>query len=232
MRIGIMQPYFMPYIGYWQMINAVDYYVIYDDVNFIKGGWINRNRILMNNEAKLFSIQMDGASPNKLINEIGVSSNGIWKKKMIKSIENCYSKAPYFENVFPIIKDIINNHEENMAKYLEYSIKKICEYLNIETKIVFSSNIQKNNSLKAQEKVIDICKILKATEYYNAIGGIDLYSKEEFEKNDINLKFMKSEDIIYEQYNNEFIASLSIIDVMMFNSIEEIKCFLEKFILV
>lgn len=230
MKLGIMQPYFLPYIGYWQLLNAVDTYVIYDDVNFIKGGWINRNNILMNGEAKMFNIQMQGASSNKLINEIGISRNNIWKKKLLKTIENCYRNAPYFEKVYPIIQSIINYSDENLARYIENSIRSICEYLCINTKIIISSEIKKNNSLKAEEKVIDICKILNADEYYNAIGGRELYSYENFENNSINLKFLKTNNnITYNQFTNKFIPNLSILDVMMFNSVSDIKRFLRHY---
>lgn len=222
MKIGIMQPYLFPYIGYWQLVNKVDKYVIYDDVNFIKGGWINRNRILMNNDAKIFSIQMKGASPNKLINEVEVSDNMLWKKKLIKMIENCYIKSPYFNNIFPIICDIINYNEANLAKYIENSIRVICNYLDIDTEIILSSSLSKNNELKAQDKVIDICKSLNAKEYYNAIGGQKLYSYKVFKENNIDLKFLVTEDIKYSQYNNNFVENLSIIDVLMFNSKEQV----------
>ena len=100
MKIGIMQPYFFPYIGYWQLLNAVDKYVIYEDVNYIKGGWINRNRILINGEAKYFNVQLKDASPNKKINEIHVSNDAITKRKMLNTLEMNYKKAPYFNEVF------------------------------------------------------------------------------------------------------------------------------------
>lgn len=229
MKLGIMQPYFFPYIGYWQLINAVDKYVIYDDVNFIKGGWINRNRILMNGEAKMINIQMQGASPNKLINEIEVSGNQIHNRKLLKSIESCYKKAPYYLIVFPIIEDIITHKEKNLAKYLQYSIEKVCEYLDIKTDIVISSTIDKNNELKGEEKVIEICKLLGATEYYNAIGGVELYSYEDFLSKDLKLRFLKTDKIKYEQFDNEFVSNLSIIDLLMFNSKENVKSMLNKF---
>ena len=229
MKVGIMQPHFLPYIGYWQLLNAVDKYVIYDDVNFIKGGWINRNRMLVNGEPKLFNIQMQGASPNKLINEIEVSNNKVWKKKLLKTIENSYRKAPFYTDVFPIIEEIINYDECNLAKYLANSIKKVCNYLNIETELIVSSTLYKDNSLKAQEKVIAICKELKATEYYNAIGGQELYSYENFGADGIKLSFLKTNEIIYKQFDNSFISNLSILDILMFNSIEEIKSFLENY---
>ncbi|HAT4284828.1 TPA: WbqC family protein [Clostridium perfringens] len=232
MKVGIMQPYFLPYIGYWQLLNVVDKYVIYDDVNFIKGGWINRNRMLVNGEPKLFNIQMQGASPNKLINEIEVSNNTVWKKKLLKTIENSYRKAPFYTDVFPIIEEIINYDECNLAKYLANSIKKVCNYLNIETELIVSSTLYKDNSLKAQEKVIEICKELKATEYYNAIGGQELYSYEDFKDVDIKLSFLKSNEIKYKQLKDEFVANLSILDVLMFNSINDVRNFLNQYELI
>lgn len=229
MKLGIMQPYLLPYIGYWQLLNAVDKYVIYDDVNYIKSGWINRNKILINKEAKYFTIKLNGASPNKLINEVEISDDKIYKKKMLKTVEENYKKAPFFNIVFPIIEEIIGNDEKNLAKYLKYSLEKICNYLEIKTELLLSSELEKNNSLKGKDKVIDICKKLKATEYYNAIGGQELYSFEEFKDNGIELKFLKTEEILYEQFNNEFIPNLSILDVMMFNSKEKIKEFLSDY---
>lgn len=232
MRLGIMQPYFLPYIGYWQLLNAVDKYVIYDDVNYIKGGWINRNRILINKEIKYFTVKLNGASPNKLINEIEVSNDKIYKKKMLKTIEESYKKAPFFNIVFPIIKEIMENEEDNLAKYLKYSIEKICNYLEIKMELLLSSELEKDNSLRGKDKVISICKKMGATEYYNAIGGQELYSFEEFKNNGIELKFLKTEEIIYKQFTNEFIPNLSILDVMMFNSKEKVKEFLENYTLV
>lgn len=229
MKLGIMQPYFLPYIGYWQLLNAVDQYVIYDDVNFIKGGWINRNNILINNEAKLFNIQMQGASSNKLINEIEVSSNQVWKKKFLKTIENSYSKAPFYNEVYPVLEGIINHDETNLAKYIINSISKVCDYLNIDTKLIISSDINKDNELKGQDKVIEVCKILGADEYYNAIGGQSLYSYSDFKKSGIKLSFLKTNMSEYKQFNDEFVGGLSIIDVMMFNSVSDIKTKLEEY---
>jgi hypothetical protein len=223
MKIGIMQPYFFPYIGYWQLMNAVDKYVIYDDVNFIKGGWINRNRILMNGKVNMINLKMNGASSNKLINEVEVAGDIIYNKKLLKTIESCYKKAPYFIDVYPIIENIINQDDKNVARYLEFSIRQICEYLSIETELVISSSLNKNNDLRGQDKVIEICKVLGANEYYNAIGGQDLYSYDDFEAKGLKLSFFKTGIINYKQFKNEFASNLSIIDVMMFNSVEDIK---------
>ncbi|OPX50370.1 WbqC family protein [Clostridium thermobutyricum] len=232
MKVGIMQPYFLPYIGYWQLLNAVDKYVIYDDVNFIKKGWINRNRILMNGQATLFNIQMKGASQNKKINEIEISKENVWRNKLLKSIELSYKKAPFYEVIFPIIKTIINFETKNLAKYIENSIRVICEYLDINTKLIISSDLKKDNILKGEDKIINICKILGANEYYNAIGGRELYNYDTFKKNDIKLKFLKTENFMYKQFGDSYIEGLSILDVIMFNSKEEVKAMLNKYSLI
>lgn len=231
MKLGIMQPYFMPYIGYWQLMNLVDKYVIYDDVNFIKGGWINRNRILVNGEPKYFNVPMLGASPNLRINEVRVDHNEAIIRKNLRILEAAYKKAPYYDIVYPMLENILWCGEDNIAKYIEHSFRVLCEYLDIETELVVSSDLDKDNTLKRQDKVIAICRLLGATEYYNAIGGQELYSFEAFRKNGVQLYFVKTKNIVYSQFENEFQPSLSMIDVMMFNSKNRIKEYLEAYTL-
>lgn len=229
MRLGIMQPYFFPYIGYWQLINAVDKYVIYDDVNYIKGGWVCRNRILVNNEDRYFSLHTFGASPNVLINDVVLSKDLTLRKKMLRTLEMCYKKAPYFDFTYSIAERVLMNEEQNLAKFLVYSIREICNYLGIQTELIFSSSLEKNNSLKGNEKVLDICGCLGAGEYINAIGGQSLYSISDFAAKGIRLVFLKSKTEQYKQFNSEFIPNLSIIDVMMFNSVAKIKQMLGEY---
>lgn len=226
MKVAIMQPYFFPYIGYFQLINAVDEFVVYDDVNFIKQGWITRNSILVDKKKQNFILQVEGASSFKEIKEITLGKN---KKKLIKTIEQEYKKAPFFHLIFPIIKEILLSDESNLSKFLIFSLQKIASYLQIETVFRISSEIDKNNLLKGQEKVIAICKKLNATNYINAIGGQELYNKEIFNINEITLSFIRTEPIHYTQFDDKFIPWLSIIDVMMFNSIKEIKNMLNKY---
>lgn len=229
MKVGIMQPYFMPYIGYFQLMKAVDKYVVYDDVNYIKGGWINRNNILINGEKKLFTITLKSASQNKLINEIEIGDNF---NKLKKTLTLNYAKAPYFNNTMSLLERITNFEDKQLANFISNSFKEILTYLCMDTEIILSSNIKKNNLLKGQDKVIQICKTLNANEYINAIGGQELYDKKEFAQNGVNLKFLKmDEGIIYPQFSQEFVSGLSIIDVLMFNSIEETNEMLDKFIL-
>lgn len=229
MKVGIMQPYFFPYIGYWQLINAVEKYVIFDDVNYIKGGWINRNHILMNGESKLISIRLHNASQNKLINQVEVVDDHIYINKLLKSLESNYRKAPCFSNAFPIIKNVIKQDETNLSQYLKFAIEEVCKYLSINTEILVSSNIKKNAELRGQDKIIEICKELGADKYINAIGGQKLYTQRAFKTEGIELKFLKTGDIKYNQYKNEFIPNLSIIDVMMFNEPKEIITMLNNY---
>lgn len=229
MTLAIMQPYFFPYIGYWQLISAVDTFVIFDDVNFIKKGYINRNSILANEKAQLFTLELIGASQNKLINEIEVGNNS---QKLLKTIEIAYKKAPYFSDVFPMIEDILNNKEKNLSKFIGHSLEQISNYLKLHTKFIYSSDIKKENSLKAQDKIIDICKKLEATDYINAIGGQELYDKAKFKEQNINLNFLKTELTEYKQFKNDFIPYLSIIDILMFNRVSEVKQLLCKYELV
>jgi hypothetical protein len=211
-------------------MKAVDKYVIYDDVQFIKGGWINRNRILLNETDFLFNLILSGASSNKLINEIWIADN---QSKLLRTIETAYKKAPFFPNVFSLIENIIGYEDKNLAKFIGNSLIQIANYLNFETQFIYSSDIkEKDCLLKAKEKIINICSVLNATEYINAIGGIDLYDKIDFEKNNIKLWFLKAKSIEYKQFKNQFIPNLSILDVLMFYSAEKINAMLDNFELI
>ena len=229
MKIGIMQPYLFPYIGYWQLIKAVDTYVVYDDAAYIKGGWINRNNYLFINDKKLFTIQIKGASSYKLIKDIEIIDSF---SNFIKMLKNNYSKAPYFLKTMELINKIISFDKCNLALFISNSIQVILDYLNINVDVILSSSVNKNDALKGKDKVIDICKVLNASDYYNAIGGMELYNKQEFLQNNIKLFFLKTNITWYKQFNNDFIPGLSIIDIMMFNSIKEINLMLDNFDLI
>lgn len=220
MKLGIMQPYFLPYLGYWQLMNAVDTYVVYDDVAYIKGGWINRNNFLVQGKAKLFTFSLDGAGSFKLINEISIKDDF---SNFQKLLQFNYSKAPYFSDCMNLVEQIISYDRTNLGKFLYNSIKLVAEYLDFNTNILLSSEIQKENSLKGKDKVMHICKLFGADEYYNAIGGQDLYDKNEFAKNGIKLAFVKTNIKPYKQFKNDFVPGLSIMDILMFNSKEQVK---------
>ena len=227
-----MQPYFFPYIGYFQMLSAVDKFIVYDDINYIKNGWINRNNILLNGNKYLITLPLLEASPFKLINEIQITDKQAQKDKLLKTIHHAYSKAPYFNDVYEIVEKTINHESQNIAQAIAFSFNEIKKYLDLKTEILISSSINKNNSLKAEQKVIDIVKNLEGSTYINAIGGMELYSKERFKKEGIELYFIKMNEISYKQFKNNFVPNLSVIDILMFNSKDETKELLKKYILV
>jgi len=229
MRLAIMQPYIFPYIGYYQLIAAVDKFVVYDDVNFINRGWINRNNILINEKAGLFSIPLKNASQNRLINEIELMNESGWQAKFLKTAEHAYKKAPYFQTVFPLISNIIGNSSTHINQLAYLSIRSVCDYLKINTSFVQSSVQYKNNHLKAQNRILDICKIEKAGQYINPIGGIEIYSRELFEAAGVKINFLRTSGVKYKQFSNEFVPNLSIIDVLMFNDVEETDRLLSQF---
>jgi len=233
MKLGIMQPYFFPYIGYWQLMNAVDRYVIYDDVAFIKNGWINRNRILINGAPGYFNLPTVGAGSFVRINEVKLSSEKKLFDKLLKTLDNVYRKAPYFAETMPLAESIISCGCEYMAELLEFQIRAVAKHLGMNTEILVSSrDVVKNTELRAQDKVLDICRNLGAAEYYNAIGGMELYDKDAFAAQNIKLSFLATGEIVYKQYRNDFVPNLSIIDVLMFNGAETTKKYLHEFKLV
>ena len=227
MKVAIMQPYFFPYIGYFQLINAVDIFVVYDSIEFSKKGWINRNRILVNGKDYIFTLPLKKDSDFLNVNQRFLSDS--WnsdKIKLLNKVKEAYRKAPFYNNVIAIFEDVLNYENKNLFSFIKNALIKVLDYLEIKTKIIQSSEIDFDNTLKSQDKVISICKALKAESYINPIGGLELYDKEVFKSKGIELQFLKANPIIHQQYGDQFIMFLSIIDVMMFNSIEDIKKFI------
>lgn len=232
MKVGIMQPYLFPYIGYFQLINAVDKFIIHDDVQYIKGGWINRNRIQINDKDHLFTFSLKKDSSVKNINTRLFSDQFIKEKTyLLRLIQNNYKKAPYFSDTYDLLLKILDFKELNISSFITNSLELICNYLKIKTPFYLSSELNKNNKLKGQDRVINICQTLKAKIYINPIGGKILYSKEEFKKNNISLFFLQTKNINYGHNKQPFISNLSIIDVIMFNSKEKIEKMLGLYIL-
>lgn len=232
MKIGIMQPYFFPYIGYFQLLNMVDKYVVFDTAYFANNKWGFRNRILINGAPGFFRAVILKASQNKRFNEIKVSGDIEAKKKNIKALEYAYRKAPYFPEVMPLLEQFLLADYDNLSEHNAASIRLVCNYLGIKTEILLFSELDCDGELNRQYRIIDICRVLGGNEYINAIGGTQLYDFEEFRENGIELAFLKSADITYSQFGGEFVPNLSIIDVMMFNSVPEIQNMLNRYILI
>ncbi|MBA4850586.1 WbqC family protein [Emticicia sp. BO119] len=232
MTIGIMQPYIFPYVGYFQLINAVDKFIIYDDVTYINKGWINRNNLLISGKASMFTLPLISASQNRLIRDIEVDNLAAWSKKFFKTIEQSYKKAPFYQEILAILTQVFQSNPANIGELCTTSLKATCQYLGIHTEFVDSSIIYNNQHLKAQDRILDICLQEKADHYINPIGGMAIYDKQLFADNKILLNFIKSKPVQYKQFNNEFVPWLSMIDLLMFCPIEAIHAYLKEFELV
>ena len=216
MKLAIMQPYFLPYIGYWQLLSAVDVFVVYDNVQYTKKGWINRNRFLLNGSDRLFTLQLKRDSDGLDVRCRSLAED-FKRERLIAQLEGAYRKAPYFRAAFPIINEIIRCEHENLFDYIANSIRVIADYLGIKTPLVVSSTVSIDHTLRAENKVLALCKSLGADRYINAIGGQSLYHQEEFAACGIELSFLQTRPIRYQQFGNPFVPNLSIVDVLMFN---------------
>jgi hypothetical protein len=230
MKLAIMQPYFFPYLGYFRLISAVDKFIIHDDVQYIKGGWINKNRILLNNRDFKIVIPIKSASARCKINErCFIEDSYKFKIKLLRQIENAYLKAPFYDEVYPFISRIVLFEEGNLAKYNTQALKEICRLIDITTPFYISSEINKENNLTGEERVINLNRIMGSSMYINPVGGVDLYHKESFLKSNIYLRFLITEDYCYNQFGKIFVPNLSVIDLLMFNSKESIKILINKY---
>lgn len=223
-----MQPYLFPYLGYFQLISAVDVFVVYDDVNFIKGGWVNRNHILGISERQLMTLPLKGASQNKLINQVEIGGS----HKILKSLRHRYGKAPHFDVVYPLLEDIFGQTERGLARFLEYQLRRVCEHLGLRPYWHNSSALAKESGLRGQDKILSICQELGATRYINLIGGKTLYDLPSFTARGLQLSFIQPRAISYRQFGSGFVPNLSVIDVMMFNDQEQCAGLLEEYDLV
>jgi hypothetical protein len=232
MKIAIMQPYFFPYIGYFQLINSVDEFVIYDNIQFTKKGWINRNRILVHGKDDYITLPLKKDSDYLNVNQRFLSDTWLLdRKKMLNKVTESYRKAPNFNQVYPFFEKCLNIDDKNLFDFVYFSLKETLSFIGISTKITVSSTIDINNDLQSDQKVLAICKARNAKIYINPIGGNELYSRERFESNEISLQFQRSNPINYTQLKNEFVPWLSILDVLMFNSIDSIKKYLNNYTL-
>jgi hypothetical protein len=222
MRIAIMQPYFLPYIGYWQLIAAVDVFVVYDNIKYTKKGWINRNRFLLNGKHTVFTLPLRKGSDALQVKQRQLADN-FDREDLIRRFREAYRKAPEFYAFMPLLEDVIRFSSNNLFDYILNSIYKICGFLEIKTEVIISSSVACDHSLKSSDRVQAICKALCADTYINSDGGTELYSKEDFELQRLALRFLKPRLIEYPQWGNTFVPWLSIVDMAMFNNYERLR---------
>lgn len=222
MKVAVMQPYFFPYIGYFQLIAAVDLFIVYDNVKYTKKGWINRNRMLQNGKDVMFSLPLKSDSDYLDVCQRELSTD-FNRDKLLNQFKGAYRHALYFEQTYPLIEETVRHENSNLFRFLQHSIVKTCEHLGITTEIKASSSISIDHNLKNQDKVLALCEAGGASTYVNASGGAELYSKETFREKGVDLKFIQSKPFEYAQLGDAFVPWLSIIDVMMFNPPDAIQ---------
>lgn len=233
MKLGVMQPYIFPYLGYFQLLNHVDQFVFFDDVNFIKGGWINRNQILTNHEPHMFSIPLKKASQNKLINEIELSIDEKWFSDFNKKIQFNYKSAPYYNQISEVLNYTFLKHLNGGSTIADLTIDSIVNslnYLQIDKKTERSSLIKYDRNGNGESKIISICKVSNASSYINPINGKHLYNFDNFKEKSIELSFIKmNESVNYKQFSFPFVPNLSMLDILMFNSKDSILKMLNEY---
>jgi hypothetical protein len=232
MIVAIMQPYFFPYIGYFQLIKNVDVFVYLDDVQYIKGGWVNRNRILKDGEASWITLPVLRGGHALAINQRRYHLGPAIVASTLRVIEERYRKAPNFREVYPIVQEIMACEDANIATFNSNLIDRLAAHLDIKTLLVRSSELIKDNHLAGQERIIALCRHFGATRYVNPIGGITLYQPERFARAGLDLSFLESTCSPYAQFGAAPVPSLSIIDELMFNARKDLTKRLEEYRLV
>lgn len=217
-----MQPYFFPYVGYFQLIAAVDLFIVYDNIKYTKKGWINRNRMLQSGKDAMFSLPLRSDSDSLDVRDRALAAD-FNRDKFLNQLRGAYSRAPNFAEVFQMVERAVRHENTNLFAYLHHALIRTCEHLGLTTPIRISSTVSIDHGLKNQDKVIALAKAVGATTYVNAIGGLDLYDRETFQGNGLELEFIRSRAFEYQQFGDPFVPWLSIIDVLMFNTLEAVR---------
>ncbi|WP_158774253.1 WbqC family protein [Cobetia sp. L2A1] len=235
MNIVIMQPYLLPHLGYFQLMHACDEFLIFDDVSYIPRGFINRNSVLLNGKAHRFTLSVPQASPNRLISELSFAST---QEPLLETLRHAYAKAPYFAQVMPLLQTILRYEERRIAPFCQHSFEQICRYLGIRCRFYKTSEIDHDRRLKGQARLIDLASRRGASRYINSIGGRKLYSATAFNDADMALAFLSSHPCVHAQSSPTsrthapFVPGLSIVDVLMWCSPQDIAAQLEEYALV
>jgi len=217
-----MQPYFWPYLGYFQLIRAVDLFIVYDNIEYTKAGWINRNRLCRNGAPHMFSLPLKKASDFLDVRERELAAD-FRPEKLLNQFKGAYRHASHFAQTLPLIERVVRYETTNLFRFLHHSICETCEHLGTATEIRVSSDIAIDHGLKKQDKVLALCRAVGASTYVNLSGGADLYSQAAFRAQGIELEFIRAKPFEYTQFQHPFVPMLSIIDTLMFNPIEAVQ---------
>lgn len=229
MKIAVMQPYLFPYLGYYQLINSVDAFVLYDDVCFIKQGYINRNSVWMNGQPVRMTVPVPGASSNKRIKDLKFSSD---ISKILKTIKQAYARAPLFDDVYPLVECVLTNADRDITTICRQGITEVFNYLGISKKVIRSSELEYDRNLPAADRLIAICDLFGSSDYVNSKGGQTLYSKKHFAERGKTISFLEMHDVSYAQGVSDFVPNLSMIDVLMWCDKSTTRSLLQQYTLV
>jgi hypothetical protein len=224
MRLAIMQPYFLPYIGYFQLMSAVDKFILLDDVNFINRGWINRNRIAVNGEPYWMTLPLIKASQNRLINEIEIFDDLSWKRKILRTVELSYRQAPHFAQVFPLFSEMVETARGPLDAFLADHLAHMTAYVGLDVRIEKTSGVYPKEGLTGQDRILDICRREQADSYFNLPGGRDLYDPATFSAVGVELLFIDPNfEAMRLHHGGKEGPYLSILDLVMFNSAATVR---------
>lgn len=228
--IAVMQPYLFPYLGYFQLIAAADVFVLGDDLQYVRSGWVNRNRILQGNEARLISFPLKKDRFVLQINQRQLCDGFTEEaERLVRLITESYEKAPYFAQVMPLIERLIRFPHQNIALYAENALRELCAYLHIVTPIMRSSDLILGTPADKQERIIRIAHTFQATTFITPEGGSVVYDRDHLARNRLLVRFFRMDPVAYQQFGEPFVANLSIIDVLMFNCVEQVQQMLSQY---
>ncbi len=226
MKLAIMQPYLLPYIGYFQLVASVDRFVFYDDVAFIKNGWINRNRWRVRDEAAYFTIPLRGARAGSAIAKVQVQPPAAWRRQLLATLRQNYCRAPHYEEVASLFERVLDCAEAGIGAMARHSVRSVSDYLGLPTDFVESSSFYGNSALRGRERVLDICRREGATSYINLPSGRTLYAEADFGAQGLQLRFIEPHLQPYAQSRPGFVAGLSVLDLLMHCDVEQARAHL------
>jgi hypothetical protein len=222
-RLAIMQPYFFPYLGYFQLAASVDTFVFYDDVNFRKGGFVNRNRLLVSGRVGYFTVPLSKASSSSTIDQVQIDGSKPWRRRLATTLRSSYARAPHFRAVFELFERVSSLEDGRISELAKRSVRLVAEYVGLATTFVDSSSVYGNAERSGVERVLDVCRRENAAAYHNLPGGAKLYGDDEFERAGLCLRFVAPRVAPYPQFSAPFVPNLSMLDVLMFNDAASVR---------
>jgi WbqC-like protein family len=234
LSVAVMQPYFFPYLGYFQLVAHVDVFVVYDDTQYVKQSWINRNRILEHGAATYLTLPVASRSHRDLICEKPLHEPCRHQRKLLTRIRHAYHAAPHLESVVAFLEPLFPGHDETIASFNVRALRALQEFLGVRTRLLLASERAYPRFRTAQERIIRICLEEGAARYVNPIRArsLGLYDQAAFTTAGLELSYLSTEaDTRYDQNGGPFISDLSVIDILMFNSPAQTRELLDRFVL-